>query len=1123
MPGVVLESRPIAKRFLAETRASCMLWTGMGVSRNDRRGDRMRRSRQQRLVGHGGQLHAGPGPLAGRWLALAALLGACATSPETARDPAEDGAGHSGGSCPARVAAPSPLPGVEPRELTLDYWLKRYTPAQLDSVLLDAEAIAAYNLGVGRRPGREAFSQRDLRVPLDPLALQGELRERLAQLKPDVAAAKLITGDSKPLDPAELAVFAEAPAAPEPRLHVLLEPATMRCGPYDGALFRPDGGPTAYDKNACGPLRAQDAVELLGKASNGMWLARTRFTLGWLSAETKLSPQVPPALRGALLSAPRLQARESLQLGAAGTLPRDTLLPQRGASKVLVASADSILELPRTAAMVETRRPLTRRALLETAFRHLDTAYGLGGAAGGLDCSGLLMDVFESFDLALPRFSGWQAEAGSYALDVRELDDAEKHKRLARAARDGVVLLYFPGHIMLYLGDNTRGTPMVLHALGEYAKPCGDGKDSLVDVQRTVISDLELGRGSARRSLLERTTRLIVFGGQPPAELAGSVLTRPEPPPAPPSASTCRDSVETRIFISPEAPVAGEGLRAIATSLKNPGDASLWLYDANGELLPMDELRLGGPPFARVARTTRARAGSYTAVLGNGQEVLGCRRFRVRESQLTAAMAEPGEGAVIWQPKNDWDRDNEALFAVFIEQLFAGAPDDEQTWTNLHSLLRDPSRNLLLDHLGLDEDARLEIEPDCADLPYSLRAYFAWKLRLPYAFRQCTRGRPGQPPSCGELRSALSPRNPETDDVDAFDTFVNRAVRSGVHSATGRTAPRDEQTDLYPIALDRGALPPGTVFADPYGHVMMLSKWFDQGSVQNSQYGVLIAAEAQPDGTIGRRRFWQGSFLFDPSTTDVGAGWKRFRPLSYDEDAQAIVAADNAALKKRRDVAPFSLQQYEGTRDDFYERMDELINPIPLSPDERLRSLVDALDEAVRRRVLSVDNGEQYAREHPRAVIDMPKGHDVFETSGPWEDFATPSRDMRLLIALDTVQALPNRIEQRPERFKLAPGNSPQAAADAARSALARELGARTFEYTRSDGSRQTLTLADVAARGAALELAYNPNDCAEVRWGAPPDSAERATCKRSAPAAQRERMQSYRSWFHERKRPARD
>jgi hypothetical protein len=87
---------------------------------------------------------------------------------------------------------------------------------------------------------------------------------------------------------------------------------------------------------------------------------------------------------------------------------------------------------------------------------------------------------------------------------------------------------------------------------------------------------------------------------------------------------------------------------------------------------------------------------------------------------------------------------------------------------------------------------------------------------------------------------------------------------------------------------------------------------------------------------------------------------------------------------------------------------------------------------------------------------------------------------------------------------------------------LAPELRDRTFEYTRSDGSSWKLTLRDVIDRGAALEMAYNPNDCVETRWGAPAGSPEAATCGAHAPDAQVAKMLEYRAWFHERRRPPR-
>ncbi|HEX7479518.1 MAG TPA: NlpC/P60 family protein, partial [Polyangiales bacterium] len=871
-------------------------------------------------------------------------------------------------------------------------------------------------------------------------------------------------------------------------------------------------------------LRPQELIELLGRTDQGLVLARSRYSLGWLAGNAQLSPVVPAALVGAFVHGPWVRLGSEQHAGAQRELmlAPHTTLPVVGDGSVLVATASGFPRVARPADAQPTRRSLTRRALLEAAFQLTGSPYGLGDANGGRDCSGFLLDVFDAFDLALPRYSGWQADAGTFAIDLAGASESEKLRRLAIAARRGAVLLYFPGHIMLYLGQNERGTPMAVHALGEYARPCASGAETIVDVQRTVVSDLELGRGSSRKSFVERLTRLVGFGHEPPAELAGLLLPRPAAPPRfPKRGAACTDSNDARIFISPLTPLQGQPVRAIAAASTPLGDATLRVFDAEGTAVPIDLQQLGGsgPPQTLVARSDRPRSGRYTAVLGSADRPLACKRFSVRDAPMAAAALVAD--APIWEPRWRWQRDTENLWSAFIEQLFAGPPDDEQTWTDLHALLADPARNLLHDHLGLGEDDKLSIAPDCADLPYALRAYFAWKLKLPFGFRSCSRGRERQPPTCGELHTTLNPRN-KPDEVEAFAEFVNRDVRTGVHSATGRTAPDDSATDLYPVAFERAALAPGTVYADPYGHVMMVSKWFAQGSVAGSRYGVMMAAEAQPDGTIGRRRFWQGSFLFDPSTESVGAGFKRFRPLEYDRKTHTLSAPDNATLGDGLELPAWSAQQYAGTREDFYDRMDALINPQPLEPAERMHSLVDALEEAARRRVLAIDNAERYVREHPRSTIDMPMGRAIFETEGAWEDYATPSRDMRLLIAIDTVMRLPERVQRTPQRFALAAGTDLAKAAVELTAALERELGARSFTYSRSDGNTQTLSLLDVVKRSAAFELAYDPNDCAETRWGAAPGTPEAASCQRAAPQEQRARMQRYRSWFHTRTRPLR-
>ena len=151
----------------------------------------------------------------------------------------------------------------------------------------------------------------------------------------------------------------------------------------------------------------------------------------------------------------------------------------------------------------------------------------------------------------------------------------------------------------------------------------------------------------------------------------------------------------------------------------------------------------------------------------------------------------------------------------------------------------------------------------------------------------------------------------------------------------------------------------------------------------------------------------------------------------------------------------------------------------------------------------------------------MPSGYSIFQTAGPWEDFATPSRDMRLLIAIDTVLDLPKALRRNPQRFGMTT-NEVQATLPQLKKDLEQALKSRQFEYTKSDGTAHTLTLWDLTQRQSAFEVAYNPNDYVEIRWGAPQDSQEYTTCKRHAPRSQLRKMNKYRAWFNERKRPPR-
>ncbi len=529
----------------------------------------------------------------------------------------------------------------------------------------------------------------------------------------------------------------------------------------------------------------------------------------------------------------------------------------------------------------------------------------------------------------------------------------------------------------------------------------------------------------------------------------------------------------------------------------------------------------GGPPFGFSAEIRVATAGFLRVELKTSKGILACRRVSVASR---ARKANPALPAGAWTTTRSWNRATESLYSAWVERLFDAPEGEAMSFPSLAPVLHDPARNFLWGHLGLREDdpknrAVPRAEPDCADLPYYLRAYFAWKMGLPFAMRDCNRGTSEHAPTCGPIMHNEEPVDGR-DALARFRTFL-RLLANRVHSGSARTALDDEQTDFYPVKLERSTLRPGVIYADPYGHVLMITKWIPQSDTTG---GRLLAVDGQPDNSVGRKRFWEGTFLFASGLPSAGPGFKAFRPIEMttgSEGKPALAALSNRTLVSDRRFAPFSTEQSKLSREEFYARMARVISPAGLDAEVAYRETLNALVEQLETRVSSVDNGEKFMRDKGTPVVPMPVGAKIFETVGPWEDYATPSRDMRLLIALDVLARLPETVRTRPELFVLK-GRSAREVSAELEKLHQRSIRERGIEYSRSDGTRFRLSVGDVYARQAGLEMAYNPNDCVEVRWGASDGAPDMATCRRRAPAEQQARMQEYRAWFRETRRPPR-
>ena len=177
----------------------------------------------------------------------------------------------------------------------------------------------------------------------------------------------------------------------------------------------------------------------------------------------------------------------------------------------------------------------------------------------------------------------------------------------------------------------------------------------------------------------------------------------------------------------------------------------------------------------------------------------------------------------IWNTEQGWDAGTEELYSAWINALFYDA-DERSSWTALNEVTQMSDRNFLFNYLSLGEDdptgkTKVLMQPDCADNPFYLRAYFSWKLGLPFGYHLSDRGFLGGAPKTGRWITNDSPMG-KSNPIQKFNSFV-RMVANGVHSGTARTALNDESSDYYPVSLTREALRPGVVFADPYGHTLV--------------------------------------------------------------------------------------------------------------------------------------------------------------------------------------------------------------------------------------------------------------------------------------------------------------
>ena len=160
------------------------------------------------------------------------------------------------------------------------------------------------------------------------------------------------------------------------------------------------------------------------------------------------------------------------------------------------------------------------------------------------------------------------------------------------------------------------------------------------------------------------------------------------------------------------------------------------LIAPDGSVAAKSSDRHGGAPYSWFAEVAEPAAGTWRVTLALDQLAADCSTI-TRDISVSARKTDPVPipSGSFWRVRNSWNHETESLFSAWIEKLFDAPPDQDLSWKAWHEVLRDRSRNFLFNYLGRGEDnVQSGLRPDCADFAYFLRAYFAYKMGLPFGY-----------------------------------------------------------------------------------------------------------------------------------------------------------------------------------------------------------------------------------------------------------------------------------------------------------------------------------------------------------------------------------------------------
>ena len=132
--------------------------------------------------------------------------------------------------------------------------------------------------------------------------------------------------------------------------------------------------------------------------------------------------------------------------------------------------------------------PCTKNNFIRQGFRFLGDVYGWGGQDESVDCSSFVGDVYRTMGIELPRDADKQEELMPVKVSLAGLDTAARYQK-AKNSLPGALFFKSGMHVMMYLGQDSAGTPMVLHSASSYFT-FPNGAPEKQYIRSVIVSDL---------------------------------------------------------------------------------------------------------------------------------------------------------------------------------------------------------------------------------------------------------------------------------------------------------------------------------------------------------------------------------------------------------------------------------------------------------------------------------------------------------------------------------------------------------------------------------------------------------------------------------------------------------